>query len=462
MGKSYSDEESDKEEMKEEKKSDDEKSEKPKETKSESSSAAAAPTGEKKSMAERLRDKIKEKLADKAKLFKSCDRWSVEESPATMVGAVLGIMMLITLIIYAIVLAIIQIESPPVETSLLESTAHKGYTMTVQCVSLSQVARDATADYSYSGGLTGNSEAAEGAESEGAFFPSEGGSGSEGEGGYGSCSYTTCSQPLNATGSTLCPDDDSQFYYECYSCGSCYVCLDSDSSCDDINWVSANSSKRDPRTITNPYKAPVNSCVITTQWSAGSKCYLKSVGSKAKNVTLALNQTMTLPICYVRAGRDQFKVQLSQTTKFWVVGTDSDFEIVGTPGDATNVLLTRVRTNNMVSNTIDDLWYGYTLSTSPNSPADTDIVITIAPIFDVVVLASAFSWVGWAGSVSGISNICASVYGIILAILLATLFHRVQDKETVAMLKEKSEMLQTANEKEEQRKSMMGGDGSKP
>jgi len=421
-----------------------------------SASAAAAP---KKSMAQKLRDKMREKLTDKEKLFKGCDRWSVEESPATVVGAVLGIMMLITLVIYAIVLAIIQIESPPVETSLLESTAHKGYTMTVQCVSLSQVARDAEADYSYSGGLTGNSASEGGGESEGSFFASEGGYGSEG--GSGSCNYVTCQQPDNTT-SELCPDDDSQFYYECYSCQSCYVCLDSDSSCEDIAWVPYNQTKRGatPK-ITNPYKAPVNTCVITTQWSSGSKCYTKAAGSKPKNVTLSLNQTMTLPMCFIRVGKDQFKVQLSQTTKFWVVGTDSDFEIVGTSGQQSNVLLTRVRTNDMVANTINDLWYGYTLSTTPNSPADTDLIITIAPIFDVVILASAFSWVGWAGSVSGISNICASVYGIILAILLATLFTKVADKETVAMLKEKSEMLQTANEKEEQRKSQMGGDGSK-
>ncbi len=71
------------------------------------------------------------------------DRWAVQERPPHLVGAVLGILMLVGIAVYAAVLAGQLLGAPPREANKQQATAKRLYTINIGCVTLATQPRDA-------------------------------------------------------------------------------------------------------------------------------------------------------------------------------------------------------------------------------------------------------------------------------------------------------------------------------
>lgn len=414
------------------------------------------------------RAKMREKLGGKMDIFvEKLDRWAVSESPSTLVGAILGIIFLISLLIYAIVLAVVLANSPPVETSLLESTSRKIYPLTVRCAGLAEQAREVQANYEYASSFDAGPTGGECYDCDPYGYPSGGtpdgfggpsGGPSGGGGGFycpdGSfvsgpeycCVYTDCPSPTG----TECPDlyYGSFCYYNPTGCSGCFYTIYSE-SCANIVWQSCTKRGVDgivKANATDPFGGvTTDTCKVTLTYKPGSLCYKKDF-QKAKDtqeIIIKKNEEQIINICQIRPNKDSFFIDASNTTKVIIKGTDSDYELFPTASNKIDILLNRLRQENIVEKTTSELWYGFQLSTTPLDPPAARLNFRLSPLFDVLIAASAFSWLGWIGTISGMSNIFGTVYGIVLAVLLATVFKKyAQAEELEKRMSRQSEMME--------------------
>jgi hypothetical protein len=101
--------------------------------------------------------------------------------------------------------------------------------------------------------------------------------------------------------------------------------------------------------------------------------------------------------------------------KFFIVGTESDYEIYGYSDEKDTILISRLRSDDKGTGKKIDVWYGIPTNTE-DATDDSIIELQVAPIFDILVSAPAFSWLGWAGQIGGISGAFGSAWGFAFAI----------------------------------------------
>ena len=69
--------------------------------------------------------------------------------------------------------------------------------------------------------------------------------------------------------------------------------------------------------------------------------------------------------------------------KFFIVGTDSDYELFGYPSQTDTVMLNRLHTDDQVASRKSDVWYGVPIGKEESVAAT--ISLQLAPIFDIIM-----------------------------------------------------------------------------